>query len=103
VMLGPAGRCDIYEARPLVCRTQGLPLGYPEGIVPVETVRFRARALDVICCPLNFTEDEPDERDVLDASRVDTMLALVARLEGDDGAEGRITLRALASGTRPAE
>lgn len=103
VMLDDEGRCEIYAARPLVCRTQGLPLGYPGGVVPATTVRFRTRTLEVVCCPLNFTEDEPEERDVLDAARVDTMLALVARLEGDDGADGRVTLRALASGTRPAE
>lgn len=96
VMLDADGRCDVYAARPLVCRTQGLPLGYPAGFVPEETVRFRARGLEVVCCPLNFTERDPANEDVLDAGRVDTMLALVARLEGDLDAEDRVPLRDLA-------
>lgn len=96
VMLDAQGRCGIYEARPMVCRTQGLPLGYPPDVVPASTVRARSRGLDVICCPLNFTEASPADEDVLDAGRVDTMLALVARLEGDEDPDDRVALRALA-------
>lgn len=97
VMLDADGACDVYPARPLVCRTQGLPLGYPAGVVPEATVRFRVRALEVVCCPLNFTAQEPAPADVLDAGRVDAMHALVARLEGDDATE-RVALRTLARG-----
>jgi hypothetical protein len=96
VMLDAEGRCGIYAARPMVCRTQGLPLGYPPDVVPVSTVRSRARGLDVICCPLNFTQTSPADEDVLDAGRVDTMLALVARLEGDEDPDDRVSLRTLA-------
>jgi len=32
--LDAAGACTIYEARPLLCRTHGLPLRYPEGETP---------------------------------------------------------------------
>jgi hypothetical protein len=95
------GRCVVYAARPLVCRTQGLPLAYPPGFVPVEAVRGRdARGHDLTWCPLNFRDDTPRPDDVLDAGRVDEMLALVDRLgeARDDGADddGRVALLALA-------
>ncbi|MBX3250781.1 MAG: YkgJ family cysteine cluster protein, partial [Myxococcales bacterium] len=38
VMLEDDGRCAIYDARPLVCRSQGLALAYPPGVVPLESV-----------------------------------------------------------------
>ena len=44
VMLDERGWCGIYPARPLVCRTQGLPLRYPAELIPVEAVRARGRA-----------------------------------------------------------
>lgn len=77
VMLEGDGTCAIYAARPLVCRTQGLPLRYPRGFVPADTVAARAGDDDVVWCPLNFTEGAPEGRDVLDAERVDLMLGLV--------------------------
>jgi hypothetical protein len=76
-MLSDDGRCDIYEARPLVCRTQGHALRYPSGFVPAEAVRSRSAAGEVTHCPLNFTGRAPDGADVLDAERVDQILALV--------------------------
>jgi Fe-S-cluster containining protein len=76
-MLADDGRCDIYAARPLVCRTQGHALRYPSGFVPVEAVRIRAASGEVTHCPLNFTGRPPEPADVLDAERVDQILALV--------------------------
>lgn len=76
-MLADDGRCDVYEARPLVCRTQGHALRYPSGFVPAEAVRSRSAAGEVTHCPLNFTGRAPDAADVLDAERVDQLLALV--------------------------
>lgn len=46
------GACRIYEARPYVCRTQGLPLRWIEFDPPVE---YR----DI--CPLNESAEEPIE------------------------------------------
>lgn len=40
--------CSIYAARPVICRTQGLPLAY---------VDEERQAIEVSACPLNF----PDE------------------------------------------
>jgi hypothetical protein len=76
-MLGADGRCGVYEARPLVCRTQGHALRYPPGFVPESAVRSRVRDGEVTHCPLNYTEAAPASPDVLDAERVDQLLALV--------------------------
>jgi hypothetical protein len=76
-LLDADGRCAVYEHRPLVCRTQGLALRYPHGVVPVSAVRERLAHGDVTHCPLNFTEQVPEARDVLDAERVDQLLGLV--------------------------
>lgn len=73
------GRCRAYAARPLVCRTQGLPLRYPEGTLPEETVMGQAPGAEITWCPLNFREAPPEPADVLDAERVDVMLALLNR------------------------
>ena len=104
VMLDDDGLCAVYEARPIVCRTQGLPLLYPPGFVPAEAVLGPTPKGDVTCCPLNFTRSQPSARDVLDMGHVDTMLALIGRLVGSSGspdaesadAEARFSLAALA-------
>jgi hypothetical protein len=76
-MLDPDGRCAVYEHRPLVCRTQGLALRYPPGVVPASAVRERLPHGEVTCCPLNFGQRLPQASDVLDAERVDQLLGLV--------------------------
>lgn len=40
-------RCTIYDLRPLLCRTQGLPVGYMSD----------SGAVEVSACPLNFSHD----------------------------------------------
>jgi hypothetical protein len=76
-MLEEDGRCAVYADRPLVCRTQGHALRYPIGFVPREAVMARAGTADVTHCPLNYSERPPGRDDVLDAERVDLILALV--------------------------
>ena len=49
VALGDDGRCAIYEARPVVCRSHGLPLRFVE---PAADGRRALPVLDV--CPRNF-------------------------------------------------
>ena len=92
-----ADACAVYAARPLVCRTQGLPLHYPGGVIPGAALLRGLR--DVTCCPLNFQSQRPSPADILDAERVDQMLALVnlahARDRGLDPL-ARQPLRALA-------
>jgi uncharacterized protein len=41
-------RCAVYQARPLICRTHGLPIAY---------VDYERQAIEVSVCPLNFTAD----------------------------------------------
>ena len=93
------GRCAIYSARPLVCRTQGLPLAYPPGVVPEEAVRARGDGVDVTWCPLNFTSGL-DSADILAASTLDEALVLVNRAHcdalGSDPLE-RLFLREIAA------
>jgi len=76
-MLEPDGRCAIYAHRPLVCRTQGFALRYPTGFIPEAAVRARTHTGEVTHCPLNFTHTAPASVDVLDAERVDQLLAVV--------------------------
>lgn len=48
--------CQVYEVRPVICRTQGLPLGY---------IDEEAGTIEVSVCPLNFPEDYPIGHDDL--------------------------------------
>lgn len=61
-------RCSIYESRPLICRTQGLPLIY-ETDEEEQEVDF---------CPLNFTA--PDALDDLDEEHLVPLDAINLRL-----------------------
>jgi len=66
------GRCAIYAARPLVCRSHGLPVRM-----------VSARGLPVVdACVLNFTERGPGEADadcILDQSNLSLTLGAIAR------------------------
>jgi hypothetical protein len=88
--------CTIYDARPFLCRTHGLPLRAPVD------VRATAHPLlnvidDVSWCALNFTTRAPDEEDVVDATRVQALLTTVdARFRTATGADAaRVSLRAI--------
>jgi hypothetical protein len=59
------GRCAIYEARPLVCRSHGVPI---------------RMGPDVLACHLNFTARGPAAADadcILDQTTLSTVLATV--------------------------
>ncbi len=90
VFLRDDGHCAIYPVRPLVCRSQGLPLSYSAQLIPAQALRFSAQdGRAVVCCPLNFSQDAasgdareaapPRAADILDAERVDLLLALLNR------------------------
>ncbi len=76
-MLDEDGRCAVYDARPLVCRTQGHALRYPAGVIPASAIRKRIAGGEVSACVLNFTAEMPSAADTLDAERIDQLLALV--------------------------
>jgi len=71
--------CSIYEARPVICRTQGAPL-----FIQSENV------LDY--CPLNFESANPDKADWLNLERLNTLLSFAAK---SSGLEKRISLKKL--------
>jgi Fe-S-cluster containining protein len=98
-MLEDDGSCAIYAFRPLVCRTQGHALRYPSDFIPTEAVLLRTKSGDVTWCPLNYTGAPPRSEDVLDAERVDQILALIARRHAasDDAALTRAGLSELAA------
>ncbi|WP_136798690.1 YkgJ family cysteine cluster protein [Desulfosediminicola ganghwensis] len=50
------GLCSVYEVRPVICRTQGLPLAY---------IDEEAGAIEVSACPVNFPDDYPLSHDEL--------------------------------------
>ncbi len=74
-------QCTVYEARPLICRTQGLPL-----FVASEN------ALDY--CPLNFKDGDPPKEDWLNLERMNTLLSFAATTTKRDQ---RIRLKKLKS------
>lgn len=79
------GSCAVYASRPMVCRTQGLPLRYPEGVIPRAAIFDRTLGGEPITwCPLNFILRPPAPSDVLDAGRIDQMVALSNRDAGGD-------------------
>lgn len=63
--------CTIYEARPVICRTQGLPLKFSEG-----------EEITVDACPLNFVNEELELDDCLDLERLNLILATLQRSFG---------------------
>lgn len=101
-MLDHDDRCAIYEARPLVCRTQGHALRYPLGLIPSEAIARRTERGDLTWCPLNYDGSEPKPEDVLDAERVDQILAVVSARHADAHGvdrDARFALSALAAET----
>jgi hypothetical protein len=73
-----SGRCLIYAARPIVCRSHGAP------------IRLRdSRSLPVVqACSNNFTERGPAAADpdcILDQETLSTMVLAIDREAGNDG------------------
>ena len=72
--LDEAGRCQIYEARPVVCRSHGVPIRMREGSLPVIRNCFR-----------NFTQSEPAADCVLDQETLSTLVLAVDVAAGHEG------------------
>lgn len=73
--LDEAGRCRIYAARPIVCRSHGVPVRMRRGHLPVLEV-----------CPHNFTRTEPAPDCVLDQTTLSALTLAIDREAGGDGA-----------------
>lgn len=68
--LDPAGRCRIYDARPLVCRSHGVPIRMQRGGLPV-----------IQNCHRNFHHTLPDADCVLDQTTLSAILLAVDAAE----------------------
>jgi hypothetical protein len=60
-LLGSDELCSIYPARPLICRTHGLPLRYPD-------------TPELSLCEKNFGTSTPHNSAILEMSNVETAL-----------------------------
>jgi Fe-S-cluster containining protein len=69
-------RCTIYEVRPTICRSQGLPLMFRE-----ENLKAQETTIHVDFCPLNFTEPNalPPQAEWLDLDRLNTLQSLASQ------------------------
>jgi len=85
--LDDAGRCKIYEARPIVCRSHGAPIRMRRESLPM----VDARGFEV--CHRNFTRTEPDADCVLDQETLSALTLAVDRLAG--GTDTRVDLAGL--------
>lgn len=85
-------RCLLYEARPIICRTHGLPIIYTED---------GRRNSD--CCPLNLTETGTvSGSHVVDLDKLNTLLAAVNSIflsQTDTEADERITIAEVIAGS----
>jgi hypothetical protein len=63
-LLDADGRCRGYGNRPIVCRTEGMPLSYPAPT-------------GIITCELNFRRVEPDPGHAFDMTNLETALFAV--------------------------
>ncbi len=84
--LGDAGGCSIYEARPVVCRSHGVPIRF-------ETEE-KETMVDV--CPLNFEElslAELDGADFINIDTLNTILAAIAKQFNPEDTGNRVPLR----------
>jgi hypothetical protein len=80
--LDPAGRCLIYAARPITCRSHGAP------------IRMRQNSLPVVqSCHRNFTHTTPDPDCVIDQETLSALTLTVDRMAGNAGE--RVDLAAL--------
>lgn len=83
-------RCAVYEERPLICRTHGLPTRVEDAPDPTRS----AGAESLQGCPLNFTAGDPPAASVLALAAVNAPLSVMARMW--DGHGDRVALDALA-------
>jgi hypothetical protein len=78
------GRCSIYPARPVVCRTQGVPL----LIVSPGSTETK-KEITVSHCPLNFSEKNslPPMAEWLDLGRLTTLQSLATQQAAKEARE----------------
>ena len=89
--LDPSGACRVYEDRPYVCRTQGLPLRWVEQLPDGTPVEMR----DI--CPVNDREQPVEDLPAQECWSIGPFEDRLAGLQivADGGELRRIALRAL--------
>lgn len=83
------GRCTVYEQRPLICRSHGLPIAVRDPDDPPSA------PLRLDHCPLNFRDASPPRASVLVLDAVNRPLAVLAELRAPG--QPRVELAALAA------
>ncbi|MBA3818184.1 MAG: YkgJ family cysteine cluster protein [Deltaproteobacteria bacterium] len=84
--LDAAGRCKIYEARPVVCRSHGVPIRLAETTGSASGSATGRASLPVIqACFRNFTTTVADADCVLDQTTLSALVLAVDRAAGGDG------------------
>jgi Fe-S-cluster containining protein len=94
------GRCAIYDARPVVCRSHGLPIRFPAEA----DAKVRLPLIDV--CPKNFTAHALEAIDatcVLDQATLSTLLAAINATFEPNLRNVRRPLESLLDAIAPAE
>lgn len=76
------GLCSLYDNRPVICRTQGLPLAY---------VDEEAGIIEVSACQVNFRDDYPLSHDEL--FYMDSFNGRLAQLNAEYCRENAIDLK----------
>jgi Fe-S-cluster containining protein len=89
-LLDGNGRCGAYSARPIVCRTEGLPLDYPAPT-------------GIVSCEKNFKAVVPDRNAAFDMTNLETALFAVnldyCRRHGADPL-GRVAIDRIAAAVK---
>lgn len=88
--LDERGRCRIYAARPIVCRSHGVPIRMRRGSLPV-----------IEACPRNFTRTEPAADCVLDQTTLSALTLSIDQLSATRGDGSRVELAALLAELAP--
>jgi Fe-S-cluster containining protein len=88
------GRCAVYEQRPLICRSHGLPIAVRESDEPGSALRLDH-------CPLNFLDGDRDipRASVLVLDAINQPLAVLAELSAPG--RPRVELAQLAADADP--
>ncbi len=87
-LLDEEGQCSIYEVRPLICRSHGMPISWKD-----EEASADPESRDV--CPLNFTGvdlNSLDQSDVISIDHVNVLLSLINRAFDEKLANERYAL-----------
>lgn len=82
--LDGAGRCMIYAARPVICRSHGAPIRMRRDSLPV-IAGGRTAGSAIESCYRNFTHTEPAPDCVLDQTTLSALTLAVDRDAGHDG------------------